>query len=309
MKILILAVVIITLILLNIHNNRNNFSQGSNIDFGKFFFVDLKKINNSRRKIWIHIPNHYNSRTWDNFGSRSSTNLNMNYQLLCIKSVIDCCNKSYDIVLFNDEDINTLLPKEKKIEFEKLSGELLDIYRNISFLKILYLYGGVFLPPCFFMKKNLNVIDRPNVFYVSELVNQGKNVSMNKFIHSIEIMGSNKKNHTLFEYIEKYVKTSLKDFTQNNLSFSNLLLKEENIEFIDGKVLGCKDNEGNPLYLEDLMENKKIKLDKTNIGLYIPQDELKKRTHYNWFVRLSIREILDTNIFISKYIVDNQLSF
>lgn len=307
---MILAVVIITLILLNIHkNNRNNFSQDSNIDFGKYFFVDLKKINNSGRKIWIHIPNHYNSRSWNSFGSRSSTNLNMNYQLLCIKSVIDCCNKSYDIVLFNDDDINTLLPKEKNIEFEKLSGELLDIYRNISFLKILYLYGGVFLPSCFFMKKNLNVMDRPNVFYVSELVNQGKNVSMNKFIHSIEIMGSNKKNPILFDYIEKYATNSQKDFTQNNISFSNLLLKEENIEFIDGKVLGSKDNEGNPLYLEDLMENKKIKLDKSNIGLYIPQDELKKRTHYNWFVQLSIREILDTNIFISKYIVDNQLSF
>lgn len=307
MKILILTIVIIALfILINQYKKINSNFIDSTIDFSTFFFDGLEKMKNSKRKIWMHIPNNYNSRIWESFGSRSSTYLNMNYQILCIKSVIDCCNKNYEIILFNDNDINKLLPKEKPIEFEKISGELLDIYRNVSFLKILYLYGGVFLPPCFFMKKNINTIDRDNLFYVSEIVNQGINVSMNTCIHSIEIMGSNKKNPILSDYIDKYVNKCLKDFTQNNISFSSNLLKEYDIPFIDGKVLGTKDKENKPIYLEDLMENKNIILDKSNIGLYIPNNELKKRTNYNWFINLSIREILETNIFISKYIVENQ---
>lgn len=301
MKKLILLIGIISIIVFYLQKkNINNFSE-ENLDLGTFFFKDLNQLKNTKRLIWIHIPNDYNNRKWENFGSRSSTYLNMDYQLLCIKSIIDCCNKSYDIILFNDDDINTLLEKEKKIEFEKLSGELLHIYRSISFLKILYLYGGVFLPPCFFMKQNIEIIDKHNVFYVSELVNQGKNVSMSEFIHSIEIMGSNKKNPILLDYINKYVQSSMNDFTQNNISFSHQLLKEMDIPFIDGKFIGTKDNENNPLYLEDLMENKKINLDKLNIGLYIPQYELQKRNYYNWYIRLNIKELLSANVFISKY--------
>lgn len=285
----LLFVILAIIIALQFRNKTIHSFKEETLDLSTYFFSDLKNMNQYKRKIWIHLPNDY--KKLENFGSSIYSPLN--YQLLCIKSVIERCNTSYDIILFNDEDMNALLPNEKNIQFEKISGDLLDNYRNISFLKILYLYGGVFLPPCFFMKDNFDKVDINNDFFIGEFVNQGKNVSMNKFINSIEIMGSNKQNKTLFEYINHYSK----DFTQN-IRFSELI---KDIPVINGQMIGTKDNENNPLYLEDLMENKKIQLHSSHIGIYIPQCELKKRTKYNWFIHLSLRDLLETNIFISNY--------
>ena len=49
------------------------------------------------------------------------------------------------------------------------------------------------------------------------------------------------------------------------------------------------------------MENKDIQLSPLNIGVFIPHAELIKRTKYNWFCALTAKQVLDCNIFISKY--------
>ena len=39
-------------------------------------------------KIWIHIPTEYNSLYWESFGSRTNTNVNVDYLYLCMQSII-----------------------------------------------------------------------------------------------------------------------------------------------------------------------------------------------------------------------------
>ena len=49
-----------------------------------------------------------------------------------------------------------------------------------------------------------------------------------------------------------------------------------------------------------------IRMPKNMIGLYIPADEILKRTNYQWFARLSPEQIVESNILISKYLMLSQ---
>ena len=272
--------------------------KGEIIDVTTFFFSDsyLKKSNN--RKLWVHIPFEKNSRKWKNFGSRTSTDLNLDYMTLCIKSIIDHCGETYDIFIIDDSTFSDLLHDD--IDLNKLSGPLKDKYREFCLLKVLHQYGGVVVPPTLYLKKNIKYVDDPNCWYVSEIGNQF-NVSFKDTYRTMVLMGSNKNNDQLTNYIEYYSELIKKDFTEESLHFIPNYLKQNDIKYLDGKVIGVKDKHNKPILLEDLMENKQIHLHPSSIGVYIPHDELIKRTKYNWYCHLSAKEVLDCNVFISNY--------
>jgi hypothetical protein len=271
--------------------------KGELIDINTFFFSDsyLKKSKN--RKIWVHIPFEKNSRRWVNFGSRTSTDLNLAYMTLCIKSIIDNCGEAYDIFIIDDTNFSNLLNED--VDVNKLSGALKEKYRELCMLKILYNYGGVILPPSLFLKKSIKPIDNPNIWYVSETTNTF-NVSYMPLYPSQVLMGSNKKNDQLIEYIEYYSEKIKSDFGEESLHFSNYL-KKNKVVCLDGKIIGVRDNKDKPIMLEDLMENKKIHLHKDHVGVYIPHKELLRRNNYNWFCSLNAKQVLECNIFISNY--------
>ena len=273
------------------------------LDIHDYFFKDISHLSRStKRKIWIHLPVERNSRKWSSFGSRSSHDLNLDYIALCIKSIIDYCGQYYDIILLDDSNFNTLLP-EQNVDFTKLSGELLDNYRHYSLLKVVHTYGGILMPCSFFMRKSIYTIDKENTFYVGEFTNQGEHVSMNDFIYSTKLMGSNAKNPILGDFINKFSDHCLKDLTNECLHFSDQLLKKMDIPLLNGKIIGTKTKDNKRILLEDLMESKMVELDPSHIGLYIPHEELMRRTKYNWYVYLSSEQVLETNVFLSKYML------
>jgi len=279
--------------------NVNNFKKEV-VDIDIYFFSDLYLKNSKNRKIWVHLPFEKNSRKWDSFGSRTSTKLNLAYMTLCIKSIIDWCGQSYDIIIYDDTNIPSLLP-DNKVDLLKISGSLLDKYRELCKLQILYEYGGVMVPPSLFLRQNIKNIDSPNMFYVCETTNDN-NVSYANSIVSTQLMGSNKNNNELNKYIEIYANELKEDFGESN-NFAMNYFKQNAIPYIDGKIIGTKDIYNKQIGIEDLLSNKKIILDKQHIGLYIP-DQLMKRTKYNWFCKLNEEEVLQCQVFISYYMIN-----
>ncbi len=79
------------------------------------------------------------------------------------------------------------------------------------------------------------------------------------------------------------------------------------IPVLNGNMYGVTTSDNKPIYLEDLMENKDIELDPTHVGLYIPHDELMRRHKYNYYAHLNAEQVLETNIFISKYMLSNSI--
>jgi hypothetical protein len=302
-------VLIILLIILSYLQNREKYYSWMNkfkkeeLNLDDFFFQDIKHLNkSSKRKIWIHIPVEKNSRKWDSFYSRNTYNLNADYMALCIKSVIDRCGQYYDVIIVDDIHLYNLLP-EHNIDLSKLSGSLLDKYRHYALCHILYKYGGVLLPPSLFLRKSIYKIDEPNKFYIVEMVNQRKHSTMEDFVYSCQFMASNANNPILGSYINKYGEQCLKDLSLESEYFSHQLLKEMDIPKLDGKYIGIKNVNNEKILLEDLMESKEISLCDDCVGLYIPHNELLRRNNYNWFVYLNPEEVLDANIFISKFMI------
>ena len=226
-KLYILFILIIVSISYLVYNNYNNLYdqdkilfKGELIDVTTFFFSDSYLKQSKNRKLWIHIPFEKNSRKWINFGSRTSTDLNLAYMTLCVKSIIDHCGENYDIFIIDDTNFSNLLNDD--IDMSKLSGALKEKYRELSMLKVLYNYGGVILPPSLFLKNSIKRIDNPNIWYVSEIGNQF-NVSYLPTYPTQLLMGSNKHNDQLIEYITHYSENIKNDFGEESLHFSNYL--------------------------------------------------------------------------------------
>ena len=272
------------------------------VDIDVYFFSELYLKKSKNRKLWIHIPFEKNSREWESFGSRSTTKLNLAYMTLCIKSIIDWCGQSYDIIIYDDTNIPVLLP-DTKIDLSKLSGSLLYKYRELCKLQILYTYGGVMVPPSLFLKQNIKMIDDPNVWYVCETFNDN-NVSFANTIQSTHLMGSTEGNTQLAKYIDIYANELKEDFVEEH-NFTISYFRKNNIPYIDGKLIGTKTRYNDKIGLEDLMSNKKILLSRDNIGLYIPHEQLIKRNKYNWFCKLSEEEVLKCQTFISYYMLSS----
>ena len=73
---------------------------------------------------------------------------------------------------------------------------------------------------------------------------------------------------------------------------------------IDGKTFGIKTVCGNPVYINDLISQKIIEFDKRFlVGIYIPAEELLKRTNYQWFARLSEKQALTADTLISRQLL------
>lgn len=298
--IIIFVILCVMYVYLNKYNKEDSDYESAIIDIDSYFYSDSYIKESKKRKIWIHIPFEKNSRKWSNFGSRTSTDLNLAYMTLCIKSIIDTCGDSYDIIIFDDTNIPQLINTE--IDLLKLSGALKEKYRELCLLQIIYDYGGIIVPPSLYLKKSLKSIDKTDVWYVAELCNQD-NVSYAEMAPSILFTGSNIKNAQLNKYIQHYSEQIKNDFGEDSLHYNKNYMKQNNIHYIDGKIIGVKDRFDKPILLEDLMENKNILLDEQNIGLYIPHSQLIKRRKYNWYCALSAEETLKSNIFISRYML------
>jgi len=267
------------------------------LDVDTFFYSYAFLKASKRRKIWIYLKFDKNSRVWDSFGSRTSTKLNLSYVNLCIKSIIDWCAQSYDIIIFSDPDLNEIL--EEDVDISNLSGNLLDKYRHISLMKILHKYGGVIVPPSLFLKGNLAKIDNDKHWYVCD-INNSTNVSLISHIPSTFFTGSNQENPELLKYIEH-----LNGLENEECHFSTNYLLTNNIPIVDGTFIGTKDENGKKILLEDLMSSDRIVFSENNIGLYMPHEDLVKRKIYNWFCKMSEEQVLHTHCNFSYFMLDS----
>lgn len=260
-----------------------------------FFYHPEQLSKSKRRKIWVYIPLEKNARQWESFGSRTSTHLNLSVVNLCIKSIIDWCSQTYDIILFTDQDISEIL--KSKLDLSTFSGDVLEKQRQLYILEILYEYGGILLPPTLYMRNNFKKQDVLDRWYVCDQLNTS-NESTSKTLPSIVITGAPAKDPELREYIDYLAKDPKEEYTCN-------YFKSKSIFTLDGSLFGMKNILGDPVTLDDLMSDKKLKLPDYNIGLYMPCRELLDRTLYQWFCKMSEKQVLETHCAFSYYMLEN----
>ena len=287
------------------NNNNNNAIQ-------KYLLDDTTLAKSKKPILWLHVPYEYNARHWLSFGSRSSLNLNQPYLYLTVKSIITQCEQSFTICIIDDSSFKKLIPSWN-IDMSTISSPILNNMRNLGLMKLLYIYGGLLCPISFLCIKDLIGLYNEGIsgdkMFLCETINRNVTSTEYKYYPNISFCGSLKENNTLQQLINFMQRIISTDFTSDSNfkgdfnRWCEKRIKHREINFIDGMQIGIKNIDDEPILVDDLMSNNYLNLYRELYGILIPADELVNRRKYEWFVRMSERQVLESNTIIGNYIL------
>ena len=262
--------------------------------------------------LWIHIDYIKNSRNWESFGSRNSNELNQDYLYLTIRTIINKCSDYFHIVIIDDDSFCKLL-EHNCIDLNKVAYPVKDNLRNLNIMKLLYKYGGMYIENSFILFKSLEKIYEKvlssNKLVTAQFKNNGANAYNVDYMPSIKLIGCIKECPTmkrLIKHMEMIYGTNFTSSLEFEDQISKWLLKcgeNDQINIIDGRYIGTKDINNEMIGLEEIMGSTFLELHANAYALYIPSHDLLKRSKYNWFCKLSSKEVLEANTLLSKYLL------
>jgi len=282
----------------------------------QFLANDVNKMDRKKPFLWIPVEYDVNERHWLNFGSRNTTNLNQPYLYLTIRSIIDKCGDSFNICIIDDNVFNKLIPNWS-IHVSGLTEPLRSHMRELAMAKLLDKYGGMRLPPSFVCFEDLITLYELGIntgtasggVFIAEIVSKNITSSSIAFAPCSKIMGCKKDNEVMKKYIEYLEILVSKDYT-DDMGFDGKISKwfhnhvsSGEINIIKAELVGAKKADDSAVLLDNLMSDTSMELSSESFGLYIPSDELIKRRHYGWFVRMSPTQVLESNTQIAKYLL------
>ena len=262
--------------------------------------------------IWIHIPYEYNSRNWISFGSRSSMELNQPYLYLTAKSIINHCGKSFRICMIDDNSFSKIIPNWK-VNMKTISNPILDNMRLLAMTKLLYIYGGMVVPLSFVCSQNLITMyergTNHDKMFVCQNIDRNITSTSFEFYPDLHFCGAKKENKVVANLIDFMQRTMSNDFTAESVFLGdfnrwiNKHIENDKIVMINGIEVGVKNMEDSPIYLEDLLSDNFIDFYSNMYGIWIPSKEILLRRKYEWFGRLSAKQVLQSNTILSKYML------
>lgn len=283
-----------------IKENRVTQEQADYLVLEKYLLEDSSLAKSKKPILWIHIDFQENARNWVDFASRKSKNLNLPYLYLTIKSIIDHCGDNFNVFIIDDNTFSKIIPGWT-INMKIISSPILQNIRRLAKAKILSHYGGLFVPPSFVCFKDL--ID----LYTTGIQEKGVFVCDIPDIKS-EFMGCEKNNEIIKKYIHFLEECNSSSFTEENLFLQkeNKYIQQNKIPKISGTLIGTKNVNKENIILDQLMSSVPLKLDNNATGLYIPKNEILSRIKYQWFNRLSLEQVLNTDTQITRHILFSQ---
>ena len=282
----------------------------------KYLLNDSTLTKNRKPIIWIHVEFDKNARSWESFGSRTSDNLNQPYQYLTIRNIIETCGESFNVCLIDDDSFVKIIP-EWRTRVEHLPRPLRGHMRELALATVLHLYGGMLIPSsfiCFYDLRRLYDahLERANVM-IGELRTTSSFSAEKQFSPSTKIMGCRKFDPIMKEYMDymmrltEHDQTEEMDFTGKSTEW--WLTKQAElpsaVSLIPPEELGVKTTTNKAILIEDLLGDTDVPLSPTAAGLYIPEQDILKRSKYQWFARLSPKQVLESNTLIAKYLLVN----
>ncbi len=263
-----------------------------------------------RNKIFIHIPYEKNERNWSDFYGRSSNQLNIDLCILCIKSVIYQCSHKYDIILYNNYNVGTLLNETNEEDLcniknpSQLSGVDLTQWENYCKAKIIYKYGGVIMDPYFFFYDcPLDYIMFPNTFHVLHHTNEGLNVSSKPLIPSTNHwLSSPPKNKNMNTYIKYLQHLCIHYYSVDHKHFDKTFEKLYLLPSYNPKYMGIIDINDKPVESRDLLKKEEIVFDNDAFCLFINIPFFKKYTQHAYILKMNESQIKSSNTFLGEFI-------
>lgn len=279
-------------------------------DIVKQFLFNDTVLDKSKPIIWVHVSNEINARNWKSFGSRNNTDINQPYKYLTIKSIVNNGKNDFNICIINDYSFSKLLPKWS-IDLKNLADPVKSKIRNLAICNLLYVYGGLLIPSSYLSLDNISNIYNIGMHNSSCFVVEGSNKSVSSKYFDIYpshlFMGCKKKCPVMKELINYLEVLCSRDHTYESYFLGdinnkcNTLVSEGKMELINGKMIGIINKYNKPIIVEDLLGSLDIDYDENLQGILIPDTDILSRSKYQWFSRLSIKQVYEANTVISKY--------
>jgi len=280
------------------------------------YLLDDDTLGKSKKPIlWIHVPYEYNSRNWLSFGSRSSFDLNQPYLYLTVRSIIKNCDKSFTICIIDDTSFKRLIPGWN-INMTSISDPILSNMRMLGMMKLLYIYGGMHCPISFLCLKDLNSLytkgTRGEKMFVCETVDRNVTSTDVDFYPNLAFCGAPKECETVRELCNFIQRTASHDYTADTKflgeydKWCKQRIENGKINMIEGVEIGTKTVDERQIIVDDLMSNHYLDLYQGTYGILIPSEEILSRHKFEWFARMSPKQVMESDTIIGNYILLSQ---
>jgi len=276
----------------------------------------------NKPKIWIHSKFEYNARKWESFHSRSSYDLNQPYIHLTIRSIIEHCGDDFHVCLIDDQTFNKLIPSWD-LDLASIAEPMKSRYRAIGMAELVYYYGGMVLPNSFLCFQSLvdtyHQATSGDKMFVCETQNHSfhsmSQSTQPSFMPHTHIFGANKNNEVVKKYVQYLKKRCQSPHFTNEHEFVGDIsqwcvqhIGEGDVQMLTAEMVGLRLANGRPALLEDWMGEEYLPLSSHCVGVCIPEDEILKRSKYQWFASLPSAELMNTNVILVKYMKQSLVS-
>ena len=262
--------------------------------------------------LWIHVPHEYNARDWLSFGSRTSFDVNQPYLYLTVRSIIKHCDQSFYICIIDDKSFANLIPGWN-IDMTILGDPILSNIRQLGLAKLIYNYGGINVPISFLCAKDLIGLyekgTNGETMFVCENINMNITSTTDLFCPDARFMGSKKNNDMMKQYIDFMHRQISDDYTAQTEflgdfnRWCNKRIINKRLRLIPGTDVGTKTVDEQPVTVDTLLSEEYIYFYPKMYGIWIPSEQILKRTKFEWFARMSPQQIFQGNFILAKYIV------
>ena len=262
--------------------------------------------------LWVHIPYEYNARNWKSFGSRGTFELNQPYLYLTMQSIVNKCGDSFQICIIDDQSFEKLIP-DWTINMKIIGNPINEKIRALGMMKLLSIYGGMVVPVSFLCIRDLLPLYNQGTdggkMFVCEDVDRNITSTSFDFSPNMQFMGCPKNNNTMTEFLDFMQRIITQDFTAQSKfigDFNRWLgkrCKTGEVTLIDGCNVGTKNANDEPILIEELLASTPIDVCDNLYGIWIPAQDILSRRKYEWFARMSVTQVVDANLIISKYIL------
>jgi len=245
--------------------------------------------------LWIYIVDIDNAVFWKSFYSRKTNQDIPDYIKLAIKTIKKHNKELCNIQILNNNNINLFL-RECPFNINNI-----NINKNIKleYIKyyLLYNYGGIWVDSDIIVFKNFSeIIEKTNKYNLVTFM--GKNTL------DTSIIGAKKYNPIIKDLLDYTIVNSkrLNSFTNKSKQIIEKAHDKGLVFVFSYEYNSSVDYNKNPIKIDNLVSQNNTYLLNPNKAIYIKlySDNIQKYKKYNWLIRLSAKQIFESNIWLSK---------
>lgn len=239
--------------------------------------------------MWIYIDTQVSSRHWDSFYSRRVLQNNYSIIDLCIRLITMYNKNLFNIIILYKNNINNYIKNYSIYHDKFIDKQYIKYY-------LLYHYGGLWVEPDTIPFKNFKII-------INKLNKYDSITFGDEFVNDniIAFKKNNNTTKTILYYIIQQKKSLIPSFNFHN-NIKLLLKSSKNKYNFDNSYDGSIDYKNNIITIDNLVSNNYTLLKDTKniIFLNLNINSIEKSIKYKWFLNLDEKQLLNSNMWISK---------